>query len=124
MLGRDDEYVAGLERAHRAYLEAGDVPRAVRCALWIGNNFLFHGETGPARGWFARRQRLLERDARDCVERGYLLLATLLEQVFADDHEAAADLPGISLAVSHASDEDVDAYLADLGIDPDGNGEG
>jgi hypothetical protein len=30
-----------------------------------------------------------------------------------------ADLPGLALVVSHASDETVDAYLADLGIDLD-----
>ena len=50
MLGRDDDYVSGLERAHHAYLDAGEALRAVRCAFWIGHNFLFRGETGPARG--------------------------------------------------------------------------
>ena len=39
-----------------------------------------------------------------------------------DDSIDIADLPGLTLAVSHASDKDVNAYLADLGIDPDGNG--
>src|SRR5262245_23899683 len=41
MVGLDDEYVSALERAHAEYLEAGDVPRAVRCAFWIGHNMLF-----------------------------------------------------------------------------------
>jgi hypothetical protein len=89
MLGRDDDYVTGLERAHRGHLEAGDRLRAARCAWWIGNNFLFRGQTGPASGWFARGRRLLERERRDSVEQGYLLLATLLESVFAGDYEAA-----------------------------------
>lgn len=89
MLGRDDDYVSGLERAHRAYLESGESLRAMRCAWWIGHNFLFRGETGPARGWFARARRLLERERRDCVERGYVLIAALLEHVFGGDHEAA-----------------------------------
>ena len=44
MLGRDDDYVAGLERAHEGYLERGDVPSAVRCGFWIGHSFLFRGE--------------------------------------------------------------------------------
>jgi hypothetical protein len=43
----------------------------------------------PRRARFARGQRLLDRDARDCVERGYLMLATLLEHVFGGDREAA-----------------------------------
>ena len=61
MLGRDDEYVSCLERAHHIYLEAGDASRAVRCAFWIGHNLLFRSEMSPALGWFARAQRLLER---------------------------------------------------------------
>ena len=69
MLGRDDDYVDGLERAHRAHLEAGDVPPAVGCAFWIGHNMLFRGDQARASGWFARAERLLER-ASDCVERG------------------------------------------------------
>jgi DNA-binding NarL/FixJ family response regulator len=89
MLGRDDDYVNGLERAYHAHLESGDPLRAVRCAWWIGHNLLFRGEMGPARGWFARAQRSLERERRDCVERGYVLIAALLEHVFGGDHEAA-----------------------------------
>jgi DNA-binding NarL/FixJ family response regulator len=89
MLGRDDDYVTGLERAHHAHLESDEPLRAVRCAWWIGHNFLFRGEMGPARGWFGRAQRLLERERRDCVERGYVLIAALLEHVFGGDHKAA-----------------------------------
>jgi hypothetical protein len=89
MLGRDDDYVSGLERAHHAYLESGEPLRAVRCGWWIGHNLVFRGEMAPARGWFARAQRLLERERRDCVERGYVLMAALLEDVFGGDHEAA-----------------------------------
>lgn len=88
MLGRDDDYVGGLERAHRAHLDAGEALRAVRCAFWIGHNWLFRGETVPARGWFARAQRLLERDGGDCVERGWLLIPVWLEQLGRGDWEA------------------------------------
>lgn len=89
MLGRDDDYVSGLERAHHAYLESGESLRAVRCAWWIGHNLMFRGEMGPARGWFARARRLLHRERDDCVERGYVLIAALLEHLFGGDHEAA-----------------------------------
>jgi hypothetical protein len=34
MLGRDDDYVSGLERAHHAYLELREALPAVRCAWW------------------------------------------------------------------------------------------
>jgi DNA-binding CsgD family transcriptional regulator len=88
MLGRDDDYVAGMERAHRAHLEAGELPRAVRCAFWIGHNLLFRGESGRASGWFSRGQRLLE-GVEDCVERGYLLIPVWLEKMGSGDWERA-----------------------------------
>jgi hypothetical protein len=60
MLGRDDGYIRTLERAHHAHLDAGDTPRAVRCAYWIGHNLMLRGNMGPATGWFGRGERLLE----------------------------------------------------------------
>ena len=92
MLGRDDEYVRGLERAHHGHLDAGDVPSAARCTWWIGLNLLMRGETARANGWFGRGDRLLEREARDCVERGYLLLAVMLAAFASGDAETAATL--------------------------------
>jgi ATP/maltotriose-dependent transcriptional regulator MalT len=89
MLGRDDDYRGALERAYHAYLDAGELPSAARCTWWVGHNFLFRGEAAPARGWFARGQRLLERHEDDCVERGYLLIPLLLDHVFSGDYEAA-----------------------------------
>jgi DNA-binding NarL/FixJ family response regulator len=89
MLGRDDDYVGGLERAHHAHLEAQEVAPAARCAFWIGHNLLFRGERGRASGWFSRGRRLLEAVGEDCVERGYLLIPVWLEQMGAGDYEAA-----------------------------------
>jgi hypothetical protein len=89
MLGRDNDYVSGLERAHHAYLDSGESSRAVRCAFWIGHNLTFRGETSPALGWFARARRLLEREEGDSVERGYLLIPAVLEHVFSGDFEGA-----------------------------------
>ena len=66
MLGRDDDYVSGLERAHHAYLNAGEAMRAVRCAFWLGMNLALRGEMGRATGWLGRAQRLVEREGDDC----------------------------------------------------------
>ncbi|HEX5975210.1 MAG TPA: hypothetical protein VFY57_08635, partial [Rubrobacteraceae bacterium] len=46
MLGRDDDSLSGLERAHHAYLDAGEAMRAVRCAFWVGMNLALRGEMG------------------------------------------------------------------------------
>jgi DNA-binding NarL/FixJ family response regulator len=89
MLGRDDEHVRALERAHHAHLDAGDTPRAVYCAYWIGHNLMLRGAMGPAAGWFGRGERLLEREGRDCAERGYLLIPALVRYAVAGDHVAA-----------------------------------
>ena len=88
LLGRDDDYVSGLERAHHAYLDAGAAPRAVRCAFWIGHNMLFRGRPARASGWFGRAQRLLDQEEQDCVERGYLLIPAWLELLARGDWEA------------------------------------
>ena len=98
MLGRDDDYVDGLERAHRAHLDAGDVPPAVRCAFWIGHNMLFRGDQARASGWFARAERLLD-GASDCVERGYLLIPVWLGQMAEGDSDAACETTAEAAAI-------------------------
>ncbi|HEX8769627.1 MAG TPA: LuxR C-terminal-related transcriptional regulator [Acidimicrobiales bacterium] len=90
MIGRDDDYVAAFERAHQAYLDVEDGRAAVRCSFWIGHNLLFRGESARAAGWFARAQRLLEQEPADCVERGYVLQARMLE------HEVSGNFDGAS----------------------------
>ena len=89
MLGRDDEYLSGVERAHRLHLEAGETRRAARCGFWIALNLLLRGETGAAGGWLGRTQRLLGREEGDCVERGYLLFPVMFRHEAAGDYEAA-----------------------------------
>jgi DNA-binding NarL/FixJ family response regulator len=90
MLGRDDGYVSCLERTYHAYLCTGEPLRAVRCAFWIGMNLALRREMGHATGWLGRAQRLIEREGRDCVEQGYLLLPLMFEYEAAGDYEAAA----------------------------------
>ena len=75
MLGRDDDHVAALERAHHAHT---DPLAAARAAFWIGINLTLRGESRAA-GWFGRARRLVEREGRECVEQGYLALARMFE---------------------------------------------
>ncbi len=90
MLGRDDEQLQTLERAHHGYVNRGDWPRAVRCAFWLGVHLMVRGEIARTAGWFGRAERLLDHAGRDCVERGYLLVATDLRHRLAGDLQAAA----------------------------------
>jgi DNA-binding CsgD family transcriptional regulator len=95
MLGREEEWVAAHERAHRAYLGAGEIERAARAAFWIGLSFALKGEIGPASGWFGRAQRLLDGHHSDCVERGFLLIPPAIGMLdageFAASEAAAAE---------------------------------
>jgi DNA-binding CsgD family transcriptional regulator len=88
LVGRDDEYLRTLELAHNAYLNADQFARAVGCAFWLGFRVLMRGEIGRASGWFARAQRLVERDTLECAERGYLLLPTVGQGLVLSDYEA------------------------------------
>jgi DNA-binding CsgD family transcriptional regulator len=91
MLGDEDEWMRRLERAHHLHVDAGEIQRAVRCAFFIGTNLALRGEMGGATGWLGRGQRLLDRDGRDCVERGYLLVIEELQQLASGDYAAAAE---------------------------------
>lgn len=88
MLGKDDAYVVGLERAYRLHSEAGRTAAAVGCTWWIGHNHLFHGRPTRAEGWFAVGNRLAASTAEDFVERGYLLCPVWLRQMSSGEWEA------------------------------------
>jgi DNA-binding NarL/FixJ family response regulator len=98
LIGKDEDYLKTLERAYRAHRDVGERLRAVRCAFWLGFRLLARGELGRATGWLSRAERLLERDAAECAERGYLLLPTVEQSLASGDHEVAFD--GASAAAS------------------------
>jgi DNA-binding NarL/FixJ family response regulator len=104
MLGRDDDCIAWLERAHRAHLESGETLRAVRCAAWIGLNLAARGEIGPASGWLGRAQRLVE-PLGECAERGYLLLPAMFRHEGEGDLAAAAAVAEEAVRVGERFDD-------------------
>ena len=115
MLGREDEYLALLERAHHARLDANEPRHAVRCAFWIGAHFAQRGEMARAGGWLGRAKRLLERHGPDEVERGYLLLPSVFEHEARGQLEAAARIAGEAVMVAERfGDADLLALAAHL----------
>ena len=107
LTGRDEDYLKLLERAHRAHLDSGDAGRAALCAFWIGLRLVFRGEMGPATGWFGRARRIVEQEARDGVEQGYLFLP-LVEQQIKSGNLAAADEAASQAAAVGAKFRDAD----------------
>jgi DNA-binding CsgD family transcriptional regulator len=107
MLGRDDEYVAALERAHRARLEAGELLPAARTAFWLGLELALRGEAGGAAGWFGRARRLIDREGRDSVERGYVVLADAFARSAGDPAAALEDLRESAAIAERHGDADL-----------------
>jgi DNA-binding CsgD family transcriptional regulator len=96
LIGRMDEYLTVLERAHLAHLDDGDNLAAARSAGWIGMTLAIRGELGPASGWFGRAERLVEREGRECVEQGWLLIPVVFQR------QAAGDYDGMDEAAARA----------------------
>ena len=89
LIGRETEFERALERAHRAYRDAGDGRSAARCAFWIGLRLFLTGKSGAATGWLARGQRLLGEEGTEAVEEGYLLLPVAEQHLQAGEWERA-----------------------------------
>ncbi len=113
MLGRDDDYVSALERAFRAHLDAGEPMPAVRLAFWIGHSWLFRGQAAPAFGWFARAERLLAGKHDDVAERGYVLVARLLDHLTKGDARGAS---GIATEIAEIGERCGDPDLVAIGM--------
>jgi DNA-binding NarL/FixJ family response regulator len=88
LIGRHHDFLRAMERAHHLHLEADHVLPAARSAFWLGFVLGSRGEIGPATGWFARSARLVERNDDDCVEQGYLLLPSMLQQALSADWQS------------------------------------
>ena len=89
LTAREEAAIAGFERLHQLRLEAGEPRRAAQAAFWCAMRLFSLGETARASGWLGRAQRLLEGDAPDTVERGYLRLPQVFRLTAAGDHAAA-----------------------------------
>lgn len=89
LIGHEKDFERALERAHRAYRDAGDRTSAARCAFWIGLRLFLTGQSGAATGWLARGQRLLDQEGTEAVEEGYLLLPVAEQHLQAGEWERA-----------------------------------
>jgi ATP/maltotriose-dependent transcriptional regulator MalT len=105
MLGRDDDAIAVLDRAHRRFLEGGETLRGVRAAIWIGLNLAYRGAIGPATGWLARAQRLLDDRPEETAEHGYLMLPLVFRHEATGEYEAGAAVAREAATVGRRFDD-------------------
>jgi DNA-binding NarL/FixJ family response regulator len=92
LAGRENDGVQAAQRAYQAYVDAGDVPGAVRAACLLAMNLLMAGEAAIGSGWVARAQRLLEGRDDDSVEHGYVLMLVMFRSIFTGDYAAALEV--------------------------------
>jgi hypothetical protein len=55
---------------------------------------------GPASGWFGRAQRLVEREGRDCVEQGWLLVPAVFQREAAGDYAGAHEVAAQAVEIA------------------------
>lgn len=111
LTGRDTEGFSAWERAHAAFLDAGEVPGAARCAFWLGMSLFQAGKHARGGGWLARAQGLLDRESADCPERAYLLIPSALQAMDGGDPAAAfAMFERIAETASRFGDADLAAF--------------
>jgi len=115
MLGRDEEYVETLTRAHQAQLDDEAVAPAAQTAFWLGMHLVTTGDMARGSGWLGRAQRLVERLDEDCVERGYLLMPLAFQRQAAGELDAAAAIAGRAVAIAERhGDQDLFALAAHM----------
>jgi DNA-binding CsgD family transcriptional regulator len=112
MLGRDDDYVVALERAHHAYVAQSNARPAARAAFWIGHNMLFRGRPERASGWFAVGERALVGFDAECAEHGYLQVPLWLRQMGGGDWQAGYDTACTAAAIGTRCDDPDLVWLA------------
>lgn len=89
LAGRDAAGTELLTEAHKRFLDRGEIDKAVRCAFWLGMILFDSGDAAQGGGWIGRAHRLLEEGQLDCVEQGYLLIASALQSLGSGDAATA-----------------------------------
>ena len=91
LVGKDDESLTTLIRAHQGFVEQGDFARAGGIAARISSILMNGGNAAQAAGWLGRAARLLDESGGPGVERGYLLVAEARHAIMNGHVEQAAD---------------------------------
>lgn len=91
LVGRHNDCIQALQRAHQAHLAAGGTTAAVRCAFWLALTLLDRGEAAVANGWIKRAERLLGSTDGDTVEHGFVAFVRMLQEIYAGDFPTATE---------------------------------
>jgi DNA-binding CsgD family transcriptional regulator len=117
LVGRRNDCVQALQRAHQLHLGAGAVLAAVRAAFWLGFVLVMNGEAAVGGGWAGRAQRLLDDVEGDVVERGYVFIDVMFGRLLVGDVAAALEL---SQQVTDYGRRFADPDLVAMGLNSNG----
>ena len=95
LIGRNDDSIDALNRAHHGYLQLGQPDRAARTAWKAGFQFMNRGDVAQASGWFTRGVRVMDEAGLDSVERGYFIVPVAVMTMFGGDPATAQTLFGL-----------------------------
>jgi DNA-binding CsgD family transcriptional regulator/tetratricopeptide (TPR) repeat protein len=116
LLGREDEGIDLVTRAHEAFLAIEDRAGAARCATWIGLYLGGKGDEARSNGWLARARRVAGAadDARATAE-GLLLVAAALEALYSGQATGAERMFVEAFAAAERAGDRDAMTLAQLG---------
>jgi ATP/maltotriose-dependent transcriptional regulator MalT len=90
LTGRDAECDRAWDRAHHAYLRAGEAEAAARCAFWLAFGLLLRGEIAPAGGWLGRAGAVLaDAGITDSPVHGLLRVPQAVHALYGGEGEPA-----------------------------------
>ena len=92
LVGRFEEGIDRLGRAHEDYVLLGDLRAAARCAAWLGMHLMSAGERAASSGWFGRVRSLLDELGEPSSEEGFLLIPQALRALFHGEPATALTL--------------------------------
>jgi DNA-binding CsgD family transcriptional regulator len=116
LTGRDTDGTDILARAYQAFLQQGNRARAARCAIWLGFQLIDRGEMARGSGWLAIARRTIEDGELDCVEQGYLLIPTGVQNLRLGDAAAAHSIFGQAAKIGDRFQDPELTALARLGL--------
>ena len=117
LTGRDEEAFGLWARAHRACLDAGEVPEAARFGIRVAQCLAFKGDLARGRGWVDRTRHLLDDAGAECVEQGHLEHAAAMCRILETGDIAGAHAGFVSAMNTAARYEDRELdTLARIGL--------
>ncbi len=107
--GRLDEAIEFRERAHAAYIAAGEKQRAAMVAIWLSFDYFGKAALSVSSGWFTKAERLLEGE-EESTAHGYLAFGQATNLMMTGELEASIVKTDQALDVARRfSDRNLDA---------------